>query len=371
MILSLCVLGALASSALSLATLTARNSTTPTSWMGTNLYYLQGLSAADQDAYIAAMAADGVKVVRVWVNGQTAGACQKGSLIAADVPALETAALGEYNNATLDALDGVLVKLEDKGIKALISPHDANSLLGDYRADIYYDQFGSAGFYEDEEAFTAYDARLSYILNYCGASSGKIWKEWSEAIMGFDLQNEPMTANTTACTNNDERGWLCGRATHLRSELGADNPIIVSSGGIGGDYSHDCTFISAATECAALDAIAVHRYASVPGYWASNAETWLGQANGKLIYVEEWGINAASYDQSSAFPSEVEDMNSVGLPSLYWELILPASTACPYNAADDSGDQFGIVYNSGVNLSGPISEATKSAALQDWSAIIA
>lgn len=134
MILSLCVLGALASSALSLATLTARNSTTPTSWMGTNLYYLQGLSAADQDAYIAAMAADGVKVVRVWVNGQTAGACQKGSLIAADVPALETAALGEYNNATLDALDGVLVKLEDKGIKALISPHDANSLLGDYRA---------------------------------------------------------------------------------------------------------------------------------------------------------------------------------------------------------------------------------------------
>lgn len=134
MMLSLCILGALASSALSLTTLTARNSTTPTSWMGTNLYYLQGLSAADQVAYIETMAADGVKVVRVWVNAQTAGACQKGSLIAADVPALETAALGEYNNATLDALDGVLVKLEDKGIKALISPHDANSLLGDYRA---------------------------------------------------------------------------------------------------------------------------------------------------------------------------------------------------------------------------------------------
>lgn len=134
MMLSLYVLGALASSVLSLATLTARNSSTPTSWMGTNLYYLQGLSAADQDAYIEAMATDGIKVVRVWVNGQTAGACQKGSLIAADVPALETAALGEYNNATLDALDGVLVKLEDKGIKALISPHDANSLLGDYRA---------------------------------------------------------------------------------------------------------------------------------------------------------------------------------------------------------------------------------------------
>ncbi|KAF3012198.1 hypothetical protein E8E14_008350 [Neopestalotiopsis sp. 37M] len=392
MITSFYLLGALASSAMSL--MTCRGDAAPTSWMGANLYYLQGLSDADQDAYIGAMAQDGVKVVRLWVNGQTVRECQKGSLIAVDVPALETTALGEYNNATLDALDKVMVKLEEKGIKALISPHDANSLLGDYRADIYYDQFGSAGFYQDREAFDAYDARLTYILDYQGATSGKVWKEWSDAIMGFDLQasfrtkthdhfhlllpltfvsllqNEPMTANTTECTNNDQHGWICGRATHMREQLGAENPIIIASGGIGGDYSHDCTFIAAATDCDALDAIALHRYASVPGYWASNAETWLGQANDKLIYVEEWGINAANYDQSSAFPSEVEDMNSVGLPSLYWQLILPDSEACPYSAANDSGDHFGIVYNSGVNISGPFSEATASPALQDWSDII-
>lgn len=104
-----------------------------TSWMGTNLYYLQGLSDSDQDAYIDAMSKDGAEVIRLWVNKQTAGACQKGSLIDVDVPDLETT-IGEYNDETLDALDAVLVKLSDKGIKALISPHDSNSLLGDYRA---------------------------------------------------------------------------------------------------------------------------------------------------------------------------------------------------------------------------------------------
>lgn len=103
------------------------------SWMGTNLYYLQGLSDSDQDAYIGHMADDGAKVVRVWVNAQTAGACQKGSRIAVTVPPLEST-IGQYNDETLDALDKVIVKLSMHGIKALISPHDANSLLGDYRA---------------------------------------------------------------------------------------------------------------------------------------------------------------------------------------------------------------------------------------------
>lgn len=102
--------------------------------MGTNLYYLQGLSDSDQDAYIGQMAADGAKVARVWVNAQNPG-CQKGSRIAVTVPPLEST-IGKYNDETLDALDKVIVKLSNKGIKALISPHDANSLLGDYRKSV-------------------------------------------------------------------------------------------------------------------------------------------------------------------------------------------------------------------------------------------
>ncbi|KAK8022439.1 hypothetical protein PG993_013206 [Apiospora rasikravindrae] len=342
---------------------------TGNSWMGANLYYLQGLSDGDQNAYIDAMAEDGAKVVRLWVNRQTAGDCQKGSLIASTVPPLETA-LGVYNNATLDALDKVIVKLYAKGMKALISPHDANSLLGDYRADVYFDKWGSAGFYQDQAAFEAYDARLSYILNYNGASSGKVWKEWSEAIMGFDLQNEPFTANTSACTNNDAHDWACGRATHLRTELGKDNPLIVASGGLGGDYSHGCTFMARAVGCAALDAVAVHRYASVPGQWDASAAGWADQAGGKLVFVEEWGIDAARYNQTAAFPAEAASFNEVGLPAFYWQFLLPSVAQCPYTAAGDAGDHFGIVYDSGVDLARGMRQARESEALQDWRSII-
>lgn len=101
------------------------------SWAGTNLYYLQGLSDSDQDAYISKLSSYNTKVVRLWVNGQSKG-CQKGSNIVQDVPQLETT-LGQYNDVTLDAVDKVLVKLVAKNIKAVISPHDANSLIGDYR----------------------------------------------------------------------------------------------------------------------------------------------------------------------------------------------------------------------------------------------
>lgn len=179
-----------------------------------------------------------------------------------------------------------------------------------------------------------------------------------------------MSPKPAECTGGDVHDWICGRATHLRTELGIDNPIIVTSGGIGGDFSHGCTFITAATSCAALDAIAVHRYASVPGNWAAIAATWVAEAGGKLVYLEEWGINAAKYDQATAFSSETAEMNSVGLPSMYWQIILPDVAGCEYDPALDSGDQFGIVYDSGVDLSGPMHHASQSVAIQDWSGIV-
>lgn len=101
------------------------------SWAGTNLYYLQGLSDADQDAYIRKLSEYNTKVVRLWVNGQSRG-CQKGSNVVRDIPPLETT-IGQYNKVTLDELDKVMVKLAARNIKTIISPHDSNSLIGDYR----------------------------------------------------------------------------------------------------------------------------------------------------------------------------------------------------------------------------------------------
>lgn len=123
------VLSALVASVAAVPALQERNSP---SWAGTNLYYLHGLSDQQQDAYIADLVKYNAKVIRLWVNGLSNGACQKGSKIVRDIPPLESQ-LGVYNNASLNELDKVLVKLQKNNIKAIISPHDANSLLGDYR----------------------------------------------------------------------------------------------------------------------------------------------------------------------------------------------------------------------------------------------
>lgn len=261
------------------------------------------------------------------------------------------------------------------------------------KSDIYYETFGLSAFYVDQAAFDAYDARLSHILNYQGAYSGKVWKEWPEAIASFNLQvtttnqpqslaasgtltdrppssqNEPMTPDPSVCQGGDAQGWLCGRATHLRDELGPDSPIIVSTGGVGGDFSHQCTFVAAVTQCDAVDAISVHRYASVPGNWDLVLDDWLTQANGKLVYLEEWGIDASRYDRATAFPQEVRTMNSVGFPSMYWQILPAAVDECPYDPAND-GDPFGIFTDSNVDLAGPMNAATEVTAAQDWTGII-
>lgn len=175
-----------------------------------------------------------------------------------------------------------------------------------------------------------------------------------------------MTPSASHCSNNDPHGWFCGRATHLRSELGSNSPILISTGGAGGDYSHGCTFLSAITSCPAVDAISIHRYASVPGNWKGSTGGWISQAKGKKVFVEEWGIDATKYARNSAFPSEVRDMNAAGLPGLYWQILPPVSGGCSYDPKTDNGDHFGIFTDGSVDLASPIKEAASSTGAQDW-----
>ncbi|KXJ97262.1 glycoside hydrolase superfamily [Microdochium bolleyi] len=333
------------------------------SWAGTSNYYLQGLSDQVQDNYISSLAGANVKVVRLWVNQARKGGCEKGSQIVRDIPHLETT-IGSYNKVTLDEVDKLLVKLAAKNIKAIISPHDANALGTDYRKDAYSARWGTGSFYEQQDAFNAYDARLTYILNYKGAYSGKVWKSWPQAIFSFNLQNEPMTLGSGYCNKGDPKAWACGRATHIRSQ-GLDSHILISTGGLGGDFSHGCTFLPAVTQCAAIDAISVHRYASVPGRWSASMPGWLSQANGKKVFLEEWGIDQRSNNIGAAFPSEMADMNSVGLPSVYWQILPAQNGGCSYDPKNDGGDPFGIFAGGGVSLAG-INAATGVAAAQDW-----
>lgn len=72
------------------------------SWAGSNIYFLIGLSDSQQNEWINNIASDGAKVVRLWVNGQNAGSCQKGSTIVRTIYPLESS-IGVYNDTVLDA----------------------------------------------------------------------------------------------------------------------------------------------------------------------------------------------------------------------------------------------------------------------------
>lgn len=98
------------------------------SWGGNNLLMLQGMEESEQISFIKKQAADGTKVLRLWVRGMKKG-CEKGTNIAIDAPDFETT-LGEYNKETLDILDRTLQLIEEhgQGMKVIISPHNANSI---------------------------------------------------------------------------------------------------------------------------------------------------------------------------------------------------------------------------------------------------
>lgn len=135
--------------------------------------------------------------------------------------------IGTYNTGTLDAIDSVLKQLHTAGIKAIISPHDANLLppsgssTGYNGKDIYGSTYGSSdNFYSSNTAKAQYDARLASILNYKSPAFGKAWKDLSEVILAFDIQNEPMIASVGKLQNNDPDDWICGRAGNMKKLIG-------------------------------------------------------------------------------------------------------------------------------------------------------
>ncbi|KAK5989661.1 hypothetical protein PT974_07916 [Cladobotryum mycophilum] len=338
------------------------------SFAGTSLYFLQGLSTDVQKSYLSTLANGGVKVVRLWVKDQPGqNTCVKGSVSVSGAPDFETT-LGKYNWQTLDLLDQTLVYLQQYGLKAIISPHDGNKLNGQNGDDIYGQTYGAGYFYEQQGAYEVFDNRLKAILNYKGAHSGKVWKDWNEVILAFDIQNEPFASDPSKCQYATAGTWACGRAQTMRTALGKNNKIKIATGGFGGDISHGCTFLSAAMTCADIDIVSVHRYAGLEGnnqnQWTNSYKGWISQAKGKLVHLEEWGVPVDKISPTTEFPANTHDMNSAGLPWSYWQL-LPAKTC-----GNGGADEYGFYVNQGVDWASQIKAANNANCQQDWNGLV-
>ncbi|TVY71426.1 putative mannan endo-1,4-beta-mannosidase F [Lachnellula suecica] len=348
--------------------------TASNSFGGSSLYFLQGLSDADQDSYINTLSSYGAKVLRLWVTGTSAG-CTKGSKVATSLPDFETT-IGTYNNDTLKALDSVLAKMAAKGMKAIISPHDGNKIHDASTAgngcDIYCSTYHTS-FYSNTKAQAQYDERVKQILNYQSPSSGKTWGSWSEAIMAFDIQNEPFQF-TSDGANNDPSGWLCGRAANFKKYITSPN-IKVATGGIGGDQSHNHNLISAALKCSSIDIMSIHGYIGDASTCTSLAPGWISTSasNNKLAHVEEWGV-ATSY--KSNFDAQVSALNAQDIPWVC-RIISKLSKAVTFGPDGTETcttgcctgyDGFEVGLNSGKgNVKSALSGAAGRTTKQDWS----
>jgi mannan endo-1,4-beta-mannosidase len=206
------------------------------------------------------------------------------------VPDFETS-IGTYNYDTLKAIDGVLAKMAAKGMKAIISPHDRNDIHGSdvsgNGCDVYCHTYGTS-FYLNSKAQAQYDARIKAILSYKSPNSGKEWGNWSEAILAFDLENEPFQF-TSDGSSGDPSSWLCGRASNFKKYI-TSSDIKVATGGIGGDQSHGYNMLPAALKCSSIDLMSIHAYVGQASNWGNMLPGWAttSQQNGKLLYVEEW-----------------------------------------------------------------------------------
>jgi mannan endo-1,4-beta-mannosidase len=218
--------------------------------------------------------------------------------------------------------------------------------------------------YTDNNAASAYDARVSAILNYTGKNSGQTWKNWSSALMGFDIQNEAWVTDNKWQNQSDPTGWVCSRADHIRSELGYENPIKVCSGGVGGSYANGINDAPFVTGCGNIDLLSIHYY-GVDGLKAQ--QNWLSKANGKLVHVEEWTTNPTTGDQEQQYAQNAGAINGLGIPWCFWP-VLPNST-CPFSQSDP--DKSGIFIDDPTkDLGTPMRDAQNTVAAQSCKKLI-
>lgn len=301
------------------------------SFAGSNLFYAAGLYEDDRTTLLEGLQSAGMKVLRVWLDGQSE--TQKGTNIN-PFPDLEPNYICDgdascYNDTVLERLDDFMLAANSYGIKLLIDMHSFNALAA---GDVYGQEYGTGYFYTESAATSAFDQRLIHIVNHVHTTLGQPWKELSEYIFGFEAENEAMIGKGQTFIQDNQQ-WQCDRANTIKGQLGDNSGILVLTGGESWmAESVQPDFLT----CEYLDVISIHAYGT-GDLETSAIQTYVQQAQsaGKMLLMEEWGAcyfdtsnndcpsgDALSSDQRNANINQFASaITAAGLPWLYWEVI--------------------------------------------------
>ncbi|KAI0016881.1 beta-1,3-mannanase [Xylariomycetidae sp. FL0641] len=297
------------------------------SWAGSNLYYAAGLTTDEQEKLFSNLQEAGVKVLRVWLDGQPDE--QKGTQING-WSSLEGDSPGNWNDDVLNKLDDVMVKAADYGIKLHISLHSYNALKA--HNDFYGAWYGTGDFYTNSDAISYFKNRISHVLSHVNPNSGKTWAESSEYIFGFEPQNEPDQENNNPSSSAQ---WQCTMAQTLKDAMNGRSDILTVSGGGGwlATSLNDVLF-----DCESLDVVAIHAYGAgdlTASALSSGVST--AQSAGKKLIMQEWGAcyfdvdkNNECHNNNPVLSASQRDANlqnwadgisSAGIPQWYWQIL--------------------------------------------------
>ena len=230
---------------------------TPT-WTGVNSYFLHTLSQTDQNSILTALKSANIQVVRIFINGVSAGS--KGSS-SVGAPDLEQNVVGQYDDTVLSMIDSLMVRMAALNMKLIIAIHDRYS-LGCWETDGYVAKYGlpvtdcrtvnqPTAFYSNKNAIQDFDNRIAHVLAHKNPlMDGRMWSSLDNVIYAFDIENESQGHMDVV-----NSAWLCGRAEVMRSLIPSGNKILVSTGG--GTAFADSLAISN-FQCSAIDLVAIH-----------------------------------------------------------------------------------------------------------------
>eukprot|EP00798_Chlamydomonas_sp_ICE-L_P031538 gene31538-6723_t len=348
-----------------------------TNWAGANSFYLHALVASEQAKVLDAMQSAGMEVIRIFINRIDAEA--KGSNCIT-VPDLEDTRVGAayddtilnaidalmvqdigvgapYDDTILKAIDALMVQVVKRKMKLIIAMHDRYS-LGCWGKDGYVTKYNIPTteacdtdtaanniiqFYNNPAAAADMDKRFAHILDHQNPFfNNRPWSSLSEAILGFDIQNEAQAHSPNRVIAN--RDWICSRAKLVKPKLSAG--ILVMTGG-GADIWD--SVIVEHFECPAIDVVCAHTYGD-----ASQISRELPAAiqnakkYGKRMILQEFG--SAGVGKSSSLNSRILASLGLGLPWMVWQTFtndaaswaVLTDRARQVNSGDDSFNSPGI-----------------------------
>ncbi|KAK7424570.1 hypothetical protein QQZ08_008580 [Neonectria magnoliae] len=295
------------------------------SFSASNLYYAAGLRDAQSTTLLSGLQSAGVKVLRVWLDGQSG--TTKGTPID-NFNGLQGTGPSDWDDTVLNRLDKFMVKAHSYGIKLIISIHSYNAL--ENKRDFYGKWYGTGDFYTNSAAIGQFKDRIAHVLAHVNPANGKSWSQSSEYIFAFEAQNEAMhpQGNPTALAS-----WQCTMAKAIKDNLKGNGDILVTTGG--GSYLAT-SLLNSYFSCSSLDVLAIHAYG--PGdFSTSSLKPYVDKAKnaGKKLIMQEWGAcytdasnnncNGGSKLNSGTRDSNIRkwaaSIDAAGIPWFYWQIL--------------------------------------------------